>query len=175
MSSELVDIVDEADVVVATVTRSTMRRDRLRHRATFVVVRSSGGQVLIHQRSDAKDLWPSRWDLCVGGVVTAGEGYDDAARRELAEEVGVTDRALVALGAGRYDDGEVSLLARIYTVTSDGPFVFADGEVVSARFVALDELMELVAREPFVPDSVALVLPLLSDPPPLGHTPTSSP
>ena len=66
-------------------------------------------------------------------------------------------------------------MARIYTVTSDGPFVFADGEVVSARFVALDELMELVGHRPFVPDSVALVLPLFSDPAPPGHTPPSSP
>ena len=73
-----------------------MRRHRLRHRATFVVVRCSRGHVLMHRRSDTKDLWPGRWDLAVGGVVTAGEGYDDAARRELAEEVGVTDRRLDA-------------------------------------------------------------------------------
>ena len=152
-----------------------MRRHRLRHRATFVVVRSSHGRVLLHRRSESKDLWPGRWDLAVGGVVTAGEGYDDAARRELAEEIGVTTSALLPLGAGRYADADVNLVARLYEVVHDGPFTFADGEVVEARFVTLAELRTRVAAEPFVPDSIALVLPLLSDRLDPAHTPVRHP
>ena len=40
---------------------------------------SSAGQLLVHRRSDAKDLWPGRWDVGVGGVVGAGEAWADAA------------------------------------------------------------------------------------------------
>jgi hypothetical protein len=42
-----------------------------------------------------------------------------------------------------------------------GPFTFADGEVVQARFVDRAELERLLAAEPFLPDSRALLLPLL--------------
>jgi isopentenyldiphosphate isomerase len=149
--------------VVATVTRAVMRRDRLRHRTTFVVVRATDRRVLIHRRSDDKDVWPGRWDLAVGGVVTAGEDYDVAARRELAEEIGVTGTTLVPLGAGRYDDDEVHILARLYEVVCDGPFTFADGEVVEARFVTLAELRRRLAADSFVPDSVALLAGWLSE------------
>jgi 8-oxo-dGTP pyrophosphatase MutT (NUDIX family) len=142
-----------------------MRRDRLRHRATFVVVRATDGRVLIHRRSDSKDLWPGRWDLAVGGVVTAGEAYDDAAERELAEEVGITGVPLVALGSGRYDDEDVHLVARLYEVVSDGPLTFADGEVVEACFVTPAALRARLAVDLFVPDSVALLgATALSDP-----------
>jgi isopentenyldiphosphate isomerase len=168
-------VVDADDVVVTTVPRALMRRHRLRHRATFVIVRSRDGQILVHRRSDAKDLWPGRWDLAVGGVVTAGESYDDAARRELAEEVGVTAAVLVPLGAGRFDDDDVHLVARIYEVVDDGPFTFADGEVVEARFVTLAELWTRLASAAFVPDSVALLVPLLSDPGRPAHTPVHHP
>ena len=149
--------------MVATVARAVMRRDRLRHRTTFVVVRATDRRVLIHRRSDDKDVWPGRWDLAVGGVVTAGEAYDAAAGRELAEEVGVTDATLVPLGAGRYDDDEVHVVARLYEVVYDGPFTFADGEVVEARFVTLAELHRRLATGSFVPDSVALLAARLSD------------
>jgi 8-oxo-dGTP pyrophosphatase MutT (NUDIX family) len=155
-------VVDATDVVVTTVSRALMRRHRLRHRATFVVVRSRDGRILVHRRSDTKDLWPGRWDLAVGGVVTAGEGYEDAARRELAEEVGIS-AALLPLGAGAFDDRDVNLMARLYQVTDDGPFTFADGEVVEARLVTLAELHSCLETDPFVPDSVALLVPLLSD------------
>ena len=53
---ELVDIVDDDDRVVATVTRAEMRAGRLRHRCVFLVVRRSDGRVLVHQRSSAKDI-----------------------------------------------------------------------------------------------------------------------
>ena len=46
-------------------------------------------------------------------------------------------------------------------VVHDGPFTFADGEVVEGRFVSRDELPAMVERQRFVPDSVALVMPHL--------------
>lgn len=150
-------MVDDHDRVVGTADRLSVRRRNLLHRAVYVVVLSSDGEVLVHRRSDAKDVWPGHWDLAVGGVVAAGEGYDEAAAREVAEEIGVvvTPRPL---GHGRYDGPEVRCLGRVYVVRHDGPFRFADGEVVEARFVSLDELAARVARDPFCPDSLALVL-----------------
>ena len=157
---ELVDVVDADDRVVETVPRRRMRAARLRHRAVFIAVRSSAGLLLVHRRSAAKDLWPSRWDVGVGGVVAAGEDYDDAARRELFEEVGV-DAVPVPLGGGRhvgrYADDDVDLLARCYVVVHDGPIAFVDGEVAEARWVDRDELAALLATVPFVPDSLALL------------------
>jgi 8-oxo-dGTP pyrophosphatase MutT (NUDIX family) len=169
VGTELVDWVALDDTVIEPVTRARMRAERLRHRAVFVVVRSSRGDVLVHRRSDAKDLWPGRWDIAVGGVVSSGEAYDVAARRELAEEVGVraaVGDGLTPLGAGVYADPDVDLVARLYTVVSDGPFAFADGEVVEARFVRPDELRTWAGTVPLVPDSWDLLAPLILGPVP---------
>ncbi|HEU4840587.1 MAG TPA: NUDIX domain-containing protein [Ilumatobacteraceae bacterium] len=155
---ELVDVVDEHDRVVATVPRRRMRAERLRHRAVFVVVTSSAGALLVHRRSDAKDLWPGRWDVGVGGVVGAGESWADAARRELAEEVGV-DAVPTPLHAGTYADADVDLVGRCYRVVHDGPISFPDGEVAEARWVDAAGLDVLLATEAFVPDSLALLPP----------------
>jgi 8-oxo-dGTP pyrophosphatase MutT (NUDIX family) len=160
-SDELVDIVDECDNVERVARRSELRRLNLRHRVAFVAVRSSRAEVLVHRRSDTKDVWPGWWDLAVGGVVTAGETYDAAARRELAEEIGLTGVEPERIGEGSYEDGDVQLLARVYALVHDGPFTFVDDEVVEAHFVTLDELRRRIAVDSYVPDSVALVLPLL--------------
>jgi ADP-ribose pyrophosphatase YjhB (NUDIX family) len=118
----------------------------------------------VHRRSPLKDVWPSWCDIAVGGVVGAGETYQDAAYRELAEEVGISDGELIELdplGSRSYDDDQVSLIARCYVVTSQGPFTFDDGEVVEAWWVHRDGLDDLLRREKFLPDSLALLLPLI--------------
>ncbi|MGZ4793813.1 MAG: NUDIX domain-containing protein, partial [Ilumatobacteraceae bacterium] len=91
MTDELVDIVDDNDMVIASVTRAEMRAKRLQHRSVGIVVLSSNGRLLIHRRSLDKDIWPGWWDIAAGGVVTAGETYEDAAQRELAEELGIAN------------------------------------------------------------------------------------
>ena len=78
-ATEMVDVVDDNDRVVATVTRAQMRAERLQHRAVSIAVMSSHGQLLVHRRADTKDVWPGMWDLAAGGVVSAGEHYDAAA------------------------------------------------------------------------------------------------
>ncbi len=160
-SEELVDIVDKDDNVLYQCSRKEMRAQVLRHRAVFIAVVNSAGELLIHQRSEMKDLWPSWWDLTVGGVVSAGESYDAAALRELDEEVGIAGVPLVELGVGTYSDEEVSLVGRCFMVKYDGPLVLRDGEVVAIEWVSQNDLMQRLAERDFLPDSKALVLPAL--------------
>ena len=161
MSDELVDIVDDDDNVIATVTRSEMRAGRLQHRSVGIAVIASDGRLLIHRRSETKDIWPGWWDIAAGGVVASGESYDDAARRELAEELGISDTPVQFLGSAHYVDEDVAAICRGYCVVNDGPFTFADGEVAETRWVTFDELDAMRATHRFLPDSIALLLPLI--------------
>jgi 8-oxo-dGTP pyrophosphatase MutT (NUDIX family) len=152
----MVDVVDRDDRVIDVVTRAEMRKRRLRHRAVFVLVRNSAGEVLIHKRSESKDLWPGWWDVAIGGVVGAGESYDAAAKRELLEEAGI-DATPTLIGEGSYEDVEVALVGRCYQVVHDGPAEPMDGEVVEFRWVEPAELRQLLRIERFLPDSLELL------------------
>jgi len=162
-ADELVDVVDDDDNVIGVVTRREMRAHRLLHRAVSIAVFSTDGRLLIHRRADTKDVWPGQWDMAAGGVVGSGEEYDDAARRELEEELGVSvaREAMVSLGSARFDDDAVSLLGRGYWCIHDGPFEFTDGEISEVRWVSRSELAGVMGAERFVPDNVALLLPRL--------------
>lgn len=158
---EMVEEVDRDGRVLQLVTRQQMRQHVLRHRAVFIAVVSSSNQVLVHQRSLSKDIWPGWWDIAVGGVMAPGEASRDAAERELAEEVGLTGVSVQLMGSGAYDDSNVKLVADAYVCFSDGPFIFSDGEVVATEWVPLSELMGWLRTHQVLPDSVALVLPRL--------------
>lgn len=156
-----VEWVDENDRVIEVVPRSRMRAENLRHRSAAVVVQSSDGRLLVHRRAATKDLFPGWWDVCAGGVVAVGERFDETARRELAEELGIVADELELLGRGTWDDDASTEITEIYRILHDGPFAFSDGEVVEARFVAATELAVLMRRERFLPSCAGFVLPLI--------------
>ncbi|MBU3688943.1 MAG: NUDIX hydrolase [Acidimicrobiales bacterium mtb01] len=161
---EQVAWVDDDDRVIEIVSRKRMRSERLRHRAVFIAVTDGTGRLLVHRRSPSKDVWPGWCDVAVGGVVGAHESYDEAAVREVAEEIGVRDAAVASLDDGiarAFDDDTVSLFGRCYQITSQGPFTFTDGEITEAWWVARNDLAAAIARDRFLPDSLALLLPLI--------------
>jgi len=158
---ELVDIVDQNDNVLYQCARKEMRANVLCHRAVFIAVVNSAGELLVHQRSAMKDLWPSYWDIAVGGVVAAGESYDSAALRELDEEVGIAGVPLMPLGMGAYTDDMVSVLGKCFMATYDGPLVLRDGEVVATEWVSQSDLQQRLMERDFLPDSKELLMPAL--------------
>lgn len=157
---ELVEEVDGAGRPVRAVSRAEMRRQNLLHRAVYVLVVDAAARLLVHRRASWKDVWPGRWDVAFGGVAAVGETASATATRELAEEAGV-DGPLRHLGSGRYEDSEVRVVGEVFLASSDGPFTFADGEVVETARVPLADLPGWVASHEVCPDSVAVALPLL--------------
>lgn len=157
-SQEQVEWVDEDDQVLHVVPRSRMRAENLRHRSVAVIVTTGDGRLVVQRRADDKDLFPGWWDIGAGGVVSAGEPRDTSARRELHEELGVhADLAFVAVGV--HDDEFSKEICHIYAAVHDGPFHAVDGEVAEIRAVTPDEFVQLSARVPFLPGSLALLLP----------------
>lgn len=158
---EMVEEVDPAGNVVRLVSRATMRAESLWHRSVFIAVVSNDGQLLVHKRAETKDVWPGSWDVCVGGVLAPGEDAESGALRELREELGLEGVQVESLGTGVYADDEVRLVAACFLCRTDGPFHFADGEIVEAHWAPPAEIHVWLGAKHFLPDSVALVLPRL--------------
>src|SRR5215475_1906871 len=89
-ADEILDIVDENDQVIGQSPRGEAYARGLRHRCAFILARDAAGRVFVHRRTATKLVFPSLYDMFVGGVVGAGESYDDAALREAEEELGVS-------------------------------------------------------------------------------------
>jgi 8-oxo-dGTP pyrophosphatase MutT (NUDIX family) len=65
----------------------------------FVMIRDHRGNYLIQKRPLSKKIFPGKWDL-TGGAVLSGENSKEAAIREVLEEVGlhIYEDALVYVG-----------------------------------------------------------------------------
>jgi len=89
MPHEQFPVVDENDEVQGYAARSEVHGNNLRHRAVHIFIFNEFGDLYLQRRSRSKDRHPLKWDSSAAGHVTAGENYDETARRELKEELNV--------------------------------------------------------------------------------------
>ena len=154
-ADELLDIVDEADRVVGRARRGEAMARRLRHRAVFILVRDARDRVFVHRRTAMKLVFPSRYDMFVGGVVGAGESYDDAALREAQEELGVQGLpAPVPLFSFLYETSEHTWWSRVYQVRCEVPVDPQAEEVAWHAFLTDEELEGRLTEWDWVPDGL---------------------
>jgi isopentenyldiphosphate isomerase len=150
---EILDIVDENDQVIGQAPRHRVYAERLRHRAAFVIVRDDAGRVFVHRRTAHKLVFPSLYDMFVGGVLGAGETYDEAARREAAEELGVDDLPPpTPLFRFLYEAPEHTWWSAVYEVRYNGPVHPQPDEVAWHAFLTVEELERRFGEWQWVPD-----------------------
>jgi len=155
-SEELVDIVDDNDRVLRTVTRSQMRREVLLHRVVAILCLNSRGEILVHRRTSTKDLFPDLYDMFVAGTVEAGERYETTAVRELAEEIGVSGVPLEHLFHHLYRGPETRAHTEVYRVVWDGPITPQASEIAWTGFRSREAIAANREGLAFVPDGAEL-------------------
>jgi 8-oxo-dGTP pyrophosphatase MutT (NUDIX family) len=140
----MINLYDEDANVTGTVSRERMRAENLWHGcATIVVLSLDGERIYVHRRTDTKDVFPGLYDCTAGGVIDAGETPDEAAARELREELGV-ESPLTFLFQTTYVDERTRYHAWVYETRSDGPFTHQPEEVAWGGWMDLGELRDRI-------------------------------
>ena len=139
-SQEIVTVVDDENRPVAELPRHRVRSENLPHRATYIFVFDRRGRVLVQRRTAIKDIYPGYYDLAAGGVVAAGESYEECAEREAGEELGIRGVALDPKFDFYYEDERNRCFGHVFTCVHDGPFTLQPEEVESVEFRTVDEI-----------------------------------
>lgn len=155
---EFLDIVNEKDEVVGRAPKEEIYAKLHTHRIVHVLVFSSAGELLMQRRSANASFAARHWTTSVGGHVTSGESYAQAALRETKEEIGVD-----AMLTHRYTDvyldprGLRKFLAT-FTSVHDGPFIKEAQAVEDLRFMPLQKVWDMIQTgEPFHPEFLFLL------------------
>lgn len=154
-AEEVVAIVNRQNRVVGEAQRGEMRRRNLIHRATYILVCNHQGQLFVQKRTMAKDLYPGYYDVATGGVVLSGETYEESARRELQEELGVTAE-LTPLFDAYFAQADNKVWGRVFRCLHDGPFRLQESEVESGAFMTQAEILA-ADHATFTPDGLAIL------------------
>ncbi|WP_432119024.1 NUDIX domain-containing protein [Streptomyces sp. bgisy032] len=156
-ADEILDIVDDNDRVIGQSPRGEVYARGLRHRCVFVEARDAEGRIFVHRRTPGKLVFPSLYDMFVGGVVGAGESYDAAALREAEEELGVTGLPRPRfLFKFLYDDGAgQGWWSAVYEVRCELPVRPQAEEVAWHDFLPEDEVRRRLGDWEWVPDGLA--------------------
>lgn len=151
---ELVLIVDKDNNETGCAPRHEMRAGGLPHRACYILVFNSREELFVQKRTMCKDIYPGYYDVAAGGVVLAGESYDESAGRELREELGIKDTALTCLFTFFYQESKNRVWGRVFSCTHDGELHLQAEEVESGFFADPADVLALSKKEPFTPDGI---------------------
>jgi 8-oxo-dGTP pyrophosphatase MutT (NUDIX family) len=153
-ASEIVAIVDRDNNLIGKTTRREMRSTGLPHRATYILVFNSAGQLFVQKRTTTKDIYPGCYDPAAGGVVLDGETYEQGAYRELEEEMGIRDVPLEREFDFFFEEAHFLVWGRVFSCSYDGPLKLQAEEVQSGSFMSIPDILALAAREPFASDGL---------------------
>jgi len=125
-------------------------KDRYRQ-VVHIVIFNKNGKMLIQQRQSFKKLWPSKWDITVGGSVISGEKSYQGAERELFEEIGVKvdfsniRPVFTANFDGGFDD--------FYIINLDldiNDLTLQEEEVQDAKWASYEDVKNLIKNDMFI-------------------------
>jgi 8-oxo-dGTP pyrophosphatase MutT (NUDIX family) len=156
-ADEMVVIVYDENRVTGAASRAEMRRLRLPHRSTYILVFNSRGELFIQKRTMTKDVFPGYLDPAAGGVVLQGESYEEGAIRELEEELGIRGVPLTRQFEFHYADSGVQVWGAVFTCLYDSPMVLQEEEIESGFFLAPERVLERSATELYTPDGIYVV------------------
>lgn len=150
--TEMLELVDEDNRVLGIAPRALVRKENLLHRGVGILCWNSKGQLYVHKRTDTKDVFPSFYDMMVGGALEAGEPYQEAALREIQEELGVGDCEIRYLLETLYLGSKNKSWIQLFEVTWDGPIQWQEEEICWGQWMDFDRVLRWLDEVPIVPD-----------------------
>lgn len=149
---EMFPLVDEEGNITGAASRGECHNgSKLLHPVVHLHVFNSRGELYLQRRPLWKDIQPGKWDTAVGGHVDLGESVEMALRREVREELGITDFTPETLTHYVFESATERELVFVHRTTYDGPITPSE-ELDGGRFWSLDEIRQHLGSGLFTPN-----------------------
>jgi isopentenyldiphosphate isomerase len=150
---EIFPLVNEDGDVIGSATRGECHSgSKLLHPVVHLHVFNSKGEIYLQRRPDWKDIQPGKWDTAVGGHVDFGETPDEALRREVREELGITDFTPAVIDKYVFESKREKELVYVHRTTYDGEIKPSAEELNGGRFWSMQEIREAMGKDVLTPN-----------------------
>lgn len=142
-SIEFIDVLDEQNNIVRTVTKSEIYRSQLSHRVVHVML-VYGDQIFITKRSNQVRYLPGYYCSSAAGHVQSGESPQEGAIRELKEEIGLSGPIVFCEDFAFVHEFrvQVSLFLKYYDPKLD-QLKLESSEVEQGQFINISEVLAM--------------------------------
>lgn len=155
---EHIDIVDDNGKILKSVPRSYIYQNKPLHRTVHILIKDTKGNILLQKRSAEKDFAPLWWSSSAGGHIKAGETYEQAAARELEEELGITI-PLTYKGEIYYEDGRhIKRFIGLCEATYEGKLHLNPEEVADAKYFDINQIKKLIREGRLMQETINLLI-----------------
>jgi 16S rRNA (adenine1518-N6/adenine1519-N6)-dimethyltransferase len=158
---EILPLVDKNDEIIGEASREECHQKKLRHRTIHVFVFNPKKELLLQKRSAKKDVYPGLYEASVSGHVLKGETYENAAIREIKEEIGIiiTKKDLKKQEKIEILLGPEHAFMQIFVIHTDKTPKLSDGEVQACKWVTKTELKKQIEanEKKFTPEFLAAI------------------
>lgn len=151
--NEQLPVVDENGNIIGAVTRGHAHDgSKILHPVVHLHVFNSKGDIYLQHRPAWKDIQPDKWDTAVGGHVDLGENVSQALKREVAEELGITDFVPECLGHYVFEGKGEKELVYVHRCTYDGAIRPSKDELNGGRFWSRGEVAQNIGKGVLTPN-----------------------
>lgn len=160
MAQEFFDVVDENDNVIGHRPGSECLKLGILHRAIAVFLFDGRDLVYLQRRADRMKWYPGHWTISVTGHVSSGETYEQAAKREVREELGLDCELArvikVKTPVWPYGSETEREFIAIFEGKVSSPKIILSDESKGGEFVRFEELVKMTKEEPekLTPDTL---------------------
>lgn len=146
-TSVLVDVVDTDNHPIGFAPRGAVLSEHLNFRTVHILLQTPAGEIVLQHLPYDHARSPGQLGSSVAGYVRAGEGYEEAARRKLWDELHV-EAGLDWLGESRMRDEKSLKFVGVYTGRLTTEPRYDPQEIQGLVRIAPHELHKLVRETP---------------------------